>query len=334
VGTADDDAGLGAATGAWVQLASGASATRKRTNRVRFTRKALLTTGWVLALAGCVTPAEQSDRAARALGLRPGVVRGQPYLHATYAPDDERPSGAAREPSSVPLHVYLGGDGSPRGALRWRPADPTPDPIVLRLLALDPAPRVYLGRPCYHAVSPCDSWLLGLGRYSEAVVTSMAAAVEGLRAPGQPVVLLGHSGGGTLAMLLAARLQGVRAVVTVAGNLDVGAWTSLHGFEPLRGSLDPAREPPLPQAITQLHVAGALDENVPVALTRAALARQPGARLRLLPQAAHDGPWESAWPGVLAELERLQGEVQRPAGAGTAAGAEGTAARTGAAPPP
>jgi pimeloyl-ACP methyl ester carboxylesterase len=36
-------------------------------------------------------------------------------------------------------------------------------------------------------------------------------------------VLIGHSGGGTLAMLLAARLSGVRAVVTPRPEPDVAA---------------------------------------------------------------------------------------------------------------
>lgn len=176
---------------------------------------------------------------------------------------------------------------------------------MLRLMTLDRAPRVYVGRPCYHAASLCNSRLLTGGRYSEEVVDSMAAAIERVRPAGRPLVLLGHSGGGTIAMLLATRLDGVRAVVTLAGNLDVGAWAALHGFEPLRGSLDPATAPPLPAAIVQLHLAGARDHNVPAELTRAALARQPGAVLRVFPRISHDGPWQPVWPLVLDELDAL-----------------------------
>lgn len=248
------------------------------------------------------------------------VLRGSPYLHVSYRPRQDgagvppagRPEERAAETSSPgPLHVYLGGDGSPRGAARWRPPDPTPaEPVALRLMALDPAPRIYLGRPCYHGTEPCEPWIWTRGRYSEAVVASMAAALEAARRPGQPLVLIGHSGGGTLAMLLAARLSGVRAVVTLAGNLDVAAWTRLHGFEPFQG-LDPAREPRLPPGIVQLHVVGAGDRVVPPDLVLAAAARQ-GARARVLAGVGHDGPFEPSWPGLLAELAAAL-EAARPA---------------------
>ena len=41
-------------------------------------------------------------------------------------------------------------------------------------------------------------------------------------------------------MLLAERLEMTQAVVTIAANLDTDAWTELHGFSALEGSLNPA----------------------------------------------------------------------------------------------
>jgi pimeloyl-ACP methyl ester carboxylesterase len=76
----------------------------------------------------------------------------------------------------------------------------------------------------------------------------MAAASRRLLADrgADRVVWLGYSGGGVLAMLLAARVPETIGVVTIAANLDVQAWAAQQGGSPLIGSLDPAREPPLP----------------------------------------------------------------------------------------
>ena len=70
----------------------------------------------------------------------------------------------------------------------------------------------------------------------------MAAALSDIlqRRPYQGLVLIGYSGGGVLAMLLAEQFPATQAVVTVAGNLDTDAWAIEHGYSPLRGSLNPA----------------------------------------------------------------------------------------------
>ena len=260
----------------------------------------LLGCGIALGLGACATPAERADREAQRLGFARGLVRGSGFDHVVYHRE-------ADDPGSGVLHVYLEGDGSPAAAARWHPPDPTlRRPLALRLMALDPAPSLYLGRPCYHGAGPCSPWYWTLGRYGEEVVRSLAAAVrraaEEWGAPG--LVLIGHSGGGALAMLVAERLPETRAVVTLAGNLDPEAWAAHHGYEPLAGSLNPARRPPLDPRVLQLHLLGGRDAEVPPAVVEAALARQPGARRRLLPEADHDCCWEAVWPGLLAELRK------------------------------
>ena len=102
---------------------------------------------------------------------------------------------------------------------------------MLELMSLDHAPSLYLGRPCYFGMArqpPCEPQYWTTLRFSESVVASMAAALKA--AVGSMVeqgfVLIGHSGGGTLAMLLAQRLDRVQSVVTIAGNLDIEAWAA------------------------------------------------------------------------------------------------------------
>jgi pimeloyl-ACP methyl ester carboxylesterase len=123
------------------------------------------------------------------------------------------------------------------------------------------------------------------------------------------IALIGYSGGGVLAMLIAPRVEQVRRVVTVAANLDIDAWADHHGYSRLSGSLNPATAPPLPITIRQLHLAGGRDLRVPPYLSRPVAARQPGAEYLLLADFDHTCCWERAWPSILASLA---GPLARP----------------------
>lgn len=258
-----------------------------------------------LLLAGCAAPEIRLDREAERLNLRRTVVKGTDFLHVVYLNQRlQAPSGE--------LHVYLDGDGSPWISHRWISDNPTPrNPLVLELMGLDPAQSVYLGRPCYHgfaAQPPCTPEFWTDRRYSKTVIESMTAALRQLCVSLQSdkVVLIGFSGGGTLAMLIAERLEHVAGIVTIAGNLDPDAWTARHRYSPLTGSENPARRPPLPETIFQLHLAGAKDTNVPPELSRIAVQRQPRAKLVVMPDADHDCCWEKHWPSILESIRLSQ----------------------------
>lgn len=263
--------------------------------------------GWMwilcLGLTGCLASLS-IDHQASALGLTKSSLVGQDFEHIVYAKGKPCTNGR--------LHVYLEGDGS-----AWLPgnriaSDPTPrHSCLLPLMALDPTPSVYLGRPCYHGLSQaagCHPGLWTQRRYSEEVLTSMLAALEQM-VGGKPcrAVLIGYSGGGTLAMLMAAHApHNISGVVTLAGNLDVAAWAALHAYTPLEGSLDPARFAPLPNTIFQIHIAGEKDDNIPPALIRKQASRQPNARFFLLPKQSHTCPGKALWPGILAAIAGLE----------------------------
>jgi predicted alpha/beta hydrolase family esterase len=250
------------------------------------------------ALAGCAAPAERLARHAARLGFERSVVRGTEFEHVVYAP----PARPGRT-----LHVYLDGDGIPWEA--GRPAsDPTPRrPLVLDLMARDPAPTVYLGRPCYHgATQGCTSYLWNEARYSGRVIASLAAAVGRLAQSRARIVLVGHSGGGTLAVLLASRVPRVAAVVTIAANLDTDAWADVHRLPRLTASLNPAREPPLPSHVAQHHYAGTDDRIVPPAIP--ARVAPPGT-LRVVAGQGHACGWTGLWPSI---LDSLAGALTEP----------------------
>jgi hypothetical protein len=262
---------------------------------------ALVALGVVLLTGGCRSASSRFLGLAADRGLRAEEVPGDGFRHLVLTADQRR---------GRTLHVYLDGDGTPW--LGGLPAgDPTPrDPLVLDLLALDRAPAVYLGRPCYHGLrddAACAPTLWTSARYSEAVVASLAVAARRLLADrgGERIVWLGYSGGGALAVLLAARVPETAGVVTVAANLDVRAWTDAQRVSPLEGSLDPARQPRLSPAVYQRHYAGGRDRTVPVDVTRRGAG---GAEVVVVPEYDHRCCWRALWPSVLAALARARGD--------------------------
>lgn len=251
----------------------------------------------VIVLQSCTSPAVRIDQTAAEFGFTRELMRGTTFLHVVYRNDSGRETG--------PLHIYLEGDGSPYLDRRWISRDPTPrNPLMLRLMALDPGPSIYLSRPCYNGrvtAPTCDSALWTKARYSADVVDSAVAVTRRLMSQRQTqaLFLIGHSGGGTLAMLMAPQLAETRAVITIAGNLDTDAWTQHHGYEPLSGSLNPAHYPPLDQRIMQLHLVGTNDANIPPQMLLRAAERQSRARIGMVPGFDHSCCWQKLWPSVL-----------------------------------
>lgn len=207
------------------------------------------------------------------------------------------------------LHIYFDGDGSP-----WRNHglsindDPTPRQyLVLRLMSLDPASSVLIGRPCYHGFSydpNCYPLLWTYKRYSEEVVSAMAEAINRIleKTEEPEVVLIGYSGGGALAQLLAERIQKTRAVVTLAGNLDPNTWVQLHGYSPLDGSLNPVERPSLPSHILQINYVGRSDNNIPPYLVQSYVLKKNQGQTIVLDWVDHYNGWLEQWPILLNEL--------------------------------
>lgn len=260
-----------------------------------------------LLAAGCAAPSARFDQMAEHTGLTRLEMNGAGLRHAVYLPRRPLREG--------PVHVYLSGDGRPYIRPTLPAADPTPRrPVILELMAQDRGPRLLLGRPCYHGLARsrgCSADLWTDARLGETVRDSMVAALGRLITPEHSVVLIGYSGGGALAILLARRLPRVKAVVTLAGNLDPAAWTRLHGLSPLDGSLEPTAGGPLPPELVQRHYAGELDRTIPPGLIAAA-ARRLGSEVRVLPGASHGRGWSRQWPALLAEIRRASEEHCTP----------------------
>lgn len=253
----------------------------------------------MLVLGACAAPAERFDRRASTLGFASIALQGDGFHHLAYAAGPLDGSGT--------LHVYIEHDGTPWLDLTYPAADPTPRmPLALELMGTDTGPRLFLGRPCYFTLlierdAACAPLFWTHLRYSPAVVDSMVAALRRFLAlhPYRRVVLIGYSGGGTLAWLMAARVPETVGVITVAANLDTDDWTRIHDYSRLAGSLNPALMPPLSPAISQRHYVGGRDKNVPPSVVRSFASRHPGARVVELADFDHECCWVERWPRLV-----------------------------------
>lgn len=268
----------------------------------------------LLALASCATPSESFNARARMAGLSESEVHGDPFDHIVYwnnAALEMRAAGGGKV-----LHVYFDGDGEP-----WVAGHPTLDPtarnpLILRLIALDDTPSVFLGRPCFNGLSEtpqCNYTLWNDARYSEPVVASMTAALTRVarEAGAQRVVLFGASGGGALAVLIADRINYVDGIVTVAANLDTKAWLAYHQYSGMRESLNPALDGRHHEAehqyVFERHYSGGRDEVVPTNTVLKGL-RNPD-ELIVIPSYDHNCCWADIWPQILADVSKLTDKV-------------------------
>ncbi|NNF40000.1 MAG: hypothetical protein HKN64_01390 [Woeseiaceae bacterium] len=224
-------------------------------------------------------------------------------------------------PPRETLHVYIEGDGLPWLGNRAS-ADPTQrTPLALSLAGLDKQDVAYIGRPCYFGVadaSRCHPRIWTSHRYSAEVVSSMAAAIQRVRRPEHgAIVLIGYSGGGTLAALLESQVADVAGVVSIAANLDIDAWTTLHGYDALSHSLNPIRASRAPDVV-HLQLVGRHDTKVPPSISIAYANTQPGVELIEFEHFDHVCCWEDQWPSILPELSARLDSSGRKEGPGRA----------------
>lgn len=229
------------------------------------------------------------------------------------------------------LYVFIEGDGVAWWGDRIS-KDPTPYyPYMLRLMTQAKTPALYLGRPCYfsHTLSAiniarrtitaaphsdhkpdhkpdhrltCHPKWWTTHRYAQEIVISMKEALEHFLPESHPsIIIIGHSGGGTLALLMAHAIKPNTlkriGAITLAGNLDVSAWTQYHGYSPLTGSLNPADIPEL-GIIPQFHFLAANDSIIPYDLIKPLLSRY-SLNHAILPNIDHNCCWLTVWPAIL-----------------------------------
>lgn len=242
----------------------------------------------------------------------PQIVEGHGFHHRVFA----GPVTAGEV-----VHLYIEGDGRPFIDRHRVSPEPTPrHSRMLMMMLQDDGPAVFLGRPCYFGMAMhdgCDSHWWTTERYSPAIVASMIAAARRVLA-GRPAVLIGYSGGAVLAVAMAAQMPEVEGVVTLAGNLDLDAWTTLHGYTPLTHPGDMAGMLKTISGIPQMHFFGGRDSNVPPKLIKTLAPMIRPNSVCVLPTFDHGCCWERRWPVLVkaqaaGNCETAEGSVYSPA---------------------
>ena len=95
--------------------------------------------------------------------------------------------------------------------------------------------RLISPRPCQYVIEAgyganCQSALWTDARFNQVVIADMSKALDQilLERAQTRVILVGGSGGATVAMLLAAQRKDIAGVVTLSGLLNHRAWTKCH----------------------------------------------------------------------------------------------------------
>jgi len=253
----------------------------------------------------------------RYLPSYPGLL----LVHSGGLPKEGSSSGP-----DLRILIFIEGDGAPWSGSGYRPpSDPTPrNSLVLKLAVQEvhlrsessqkqrsrPVVVAYLSRPCQfepnHAL--CSPKLWTSDRYGSRVLGLMEAAIDEIISSSLvslrgdkaqlsqvSVYLIGHSGGGTVAALLAGTREGVRCLITLAAPLDLAAWTSRQNLSPLASSIDPALDPKKLAKTQSHHFLGQDDTLVGLSALGVFAGRQLGRTVDLLVGVSHTDGWEQNW---------------------------------------
>lgn len=243
---------------------------------------------------------QHADQLAAAAGWARLRIDTHAFVLSAYAPTLFVNSGL--------LTIYIEGDGFAWITPGIASDNPTPRrPLALELALKHAGAAAYLARPCQYVSGEdargCSAEYWTKRRFAPEVIAATNEAIDDLkqRFGASRIALVGYSGGGAVAALVAARRTDIERLVTVAGNLDHRVWTVLHGVPELEGSLNAADEWQGLVAIPQLHLVGEKDTVVPYKVAASFAAHFPVGRsptVRLVPGFDHACCWVAGWPAL------------------------------------
>lgn len=252
--------------------------------------------------AGCVSVDSRTEaaRIASAAGLNSENIPTRSFVIATWG---------RFTPPVKSMRVYIEGDGFAWKSRTQPSDDPTPHlPTGLKLAAADPEQNVlYLARPCQFIGPPLPAtcqvnWWTN-DRFSAVVIDAMNEALDVFvsRYPGVKLDMVGYSGGGNIAALLAARRHDVQSLRTVAGNLDVAWVNTLHNVTPMPNAISAIDSAVELRTLPQIHYSGDADKTVPVDVARRFQQAVGGncVRVEVVSGMTHSSDWAAIWPQLL-----------------------------------
>lgn len=198
------------------------------------------------------------------------------------------------------LRVYIEGDGHAWATSSQPSTNPTPHrSLMLRLVTDDPGPSAYLARPCQFVTSTACGYEVWTGsRFAKPEIESMNLALSALKRQYsvRTFELVGHSGGGEVALVLAGMRDDVVQVQTIAGNVDPEFWVGLHHLTPLARPITPMQYEDRLRAIPQRHLVGSRDPIVPASVVQAYDAQLQADCLEIVHvDADHSEGYDTTW---------------------------------------
>ncbi|NRB10411.1 MAG: alpha/beta hydrolase [Rickettsiaceae bacterium] len=252
----------------------------------------------ILASCNIVTVDNNPECIGKLYNYEKKLVKGGDFWITTYQKITDR---------TKPFVFYIEGDGSPfRGKYRIS-RNPTPTrQVLLKLATMDDRPNiVYVSRPCHYTPKELNPkckyhqyWTQW--RLSDESVAALNQVINKVN-NNQRFSLIGYSGGGGIALLIAARNDMVKDIITIAGNLDHVTFTSHHEVTPMVGSLNPIDYALVIKHIPQLHISGGKDKRIPpfIADQYVTASNSRCVKHKMFPKVEHNYGWNKVWPYVL-----------------------------------
>lgn len=210
-----------------------------------------------------------------------------------------------------PINVYIEGDGLAWLSKSEPSGNPTPKkPVALTLAVQDSSPNVvYLARPCQYTPfdrvgNHCQTSDWTSHRFSSATIESYQQVLDQIteQTGASGLNLIGYSGGGNIAGLLASRRRDILSLRTVAGNVDNDAFTQFHGVSWMSDSLNMADTVEQIATIPQIHFVGDKDSLIPLSLAEGLKQKAPlenCIQIQVVKGNTHVEGWEENWPRLL-----------------------------------
>jgi hypothetical protein len=258
---------------------------------------------FLLVIQSCSshTPESTALQISRMAGLQAGEFRGGDFVLRVYY---------RFEQPGAPLHIYLEGDGRAWLSGTRASRNPSPiNPVGLHLAARDPGENIlYIARPCqyisFEKNPKCKYPYWTHKRFAPEIIDSVSSVIDlgKKKAQANKLEINGFSGGGAVALLVAARRLDISGIRTVAGNLDHNAWTQHHKVDPLRGSLNAADVAKKVAHIPQIHYVGSQDENIGRNVAesfRFKAGRTNCIKIQTVAGVTHTQGWSQVWPKLI-----------------------------------
>jgi hypothetical protein len=205
-----------------------------------------------------------------------------------------------------PYIFYIEGDGFISRDIHTISENPTPlSPIMLELTILDNRKNViYIARPCQYTDMSFNKLCINKywtdSRMSEEVVNSIANSIKKI-AGNNKISLIGFSGGGGIAILVAPKLNHVQNIITIAGNLDIKEFAKFHKSKSISDSLNPVDYIDQVKNIPQLHISGGKDKIVPILIADKFVkaAKSKCVKQITIDSSSHGKGWSLVWQDIL-----------------------------------